>query len=361
LYICFIDYNKAFDSVIWNKLWEVLKEMGVPIHLIYLIRNLYENNTSLIKMENHISPEFKVKKGVRQGCILSPTLFNLYTECIMRRITDRFEGGINIGGRQITNLRYADDTTLLAGNIESLANEIQLIETESKNFGLTLNRSKTKIMIIDKQRTAIPNNTILNDIEVVDTFNYLGALINNNGTCRDEIKRRINLGRIAMNNLQKTWKDNHITKQTKLNLIKSLIFSIVLYGAETWTIKSREKNNLNAFGMWCYRKMLRISWTEKRTNQSIIDELGIKEHLSNLAERRILKYFGHIMRRNTVSLEKTILQGKIHGSRTRGRPPMRWLDQIPTLTKTPFESALRAAQNRSGWRQKIQEVTTLQT
>lgn len=107
--LCFIDYKKAFDCVRWSSLWTVLKEIGFPDHLVTLISNLYKNNEAIIRLDNKTSNNFKVQRGVRQGCVLSPRLFNAYGEYIMRRALENFDGGVSISGKKINNLRYADD------------------------------------------------------------------------------------------------------------------------------------------------------------------------------------------------------------------------------------------------------------
>ena len=143
--ICFIDYAKAFDCVDHNKLWKILKEMGIPDHLTCLLRNMYAGQEATVRTGHGRTDWFQIGKGVHQGCILSPCLFNLYAEYIMRNTgLDEAQGGIKIAGRNINNLRYADDTTLMAESEEELKSLLMKVKVESEKVGLKLNVQKTK-------------------------------------------------------------------------------------------------------------------------------------------------------------------------------------------------------------------------
>ena len=147
IYFCFIDYAKAFDCVDHNKLWKILKEMGIPDHLICLLRNLYAGQEATVRTGHGTTDWFQKGKGVRQGCMLSLCLFNLYAEYIMRNTgLDEAQAGIKIAGRNINNLRYADDTTLMAESEEELKSLLMKVKEENENVGLKLNVQKTKIM-----------------------------------------------------------------------------------------------------------------------------------------------------------------------------------------------------------------------
>ena len=146
IYVCFTDYAKAFDCVDHNKLWKILKEMGIPDHLICLLRNLYAGHEATVRTGHGTTDWFQIGKGVRQGCILSPCLLNLYAEYIMRNSgLEETQAGINIAGRNINNLRYADNTTLMAESEEELKSLWRKVK-ESEKLGLKLNIQKTKIM-----------------------------------------------------------------------------------------------------------------------------------------------------------------------------------------------------------------------
>ena len=147
------------------------------------------------------------------------------------------------------------------------------------------------------------------------------------GDCSHEIKRRLLLGRKVMTNLDSILKSRNITLPTKLRLVKSMVFPVVMYGGESWTIKKAECRRIDAFELWCWRRLLRVPWTAGRSNQSILKEISLECSLEGLTFKLKLQYFGHLMRR-TDSLEKTLMLRKTEGERRRGRQRMRWLDGI---------------------------------
>ena len=197
--ICFFDYIKAFDCVDHNKLWKILQEMGIPDHLTCLLRNLCAGQGATVRTGHGTTNWFQIRKGVRQGCILSPCLFNLYAEYIMRNAgLDEAQAGIKIAGRNINNLRYADDTTLMAESEEELKILLMKMKEESEKVGLKLNIQKTKIMASDTITSwQIDGKTV----EIVADFIFWGYKITEDGDCSHEIKRRLLLGRKVETNL----------------------------------------------------------------------------------------------------------------------------------------------------------------
>lgn len=264
---------------------------------------------------------------------------------------EHWQGGTTINGHKITNLRFADDTVLLAGNEEELLQLLKLVEDESEKLGLEINPSKTKIMIIDRQNNNKPDVVSIGRFEVVSQCIYLGSLINNTGSLEGEIRRRCEMTRVAVRKLSKIWRDKNISKHLKKRLVHCLIFPILMYGSESWTMRQSEMKKIDATEMYCWRRMLRIPWTARRTNESIIQELNITERLSTSIQSRILKYFGHVMRRDTDCMEKLIIQGKVPGRRPRGRSPSRWIDQLSKITHKPLHTLVHEAQDRELWRQ----------
>ena len=235
---------------------------------------------------------------------------------------DEAQAGIKIARRNINNLRYADDTTLMAESKEELKNLLKVKE-ESEKVGLKLNIQKTKIM------ASGPITSWQIDGETVKTVTGLifqGSKITVDGDCIHEIKRDLLLGRKVMTNLDSILKNRDITFPTKFCLVKAMVFPVVMYGCESWTIKKAERQRINAFELWCWRRLLRVPWTARRSTQSILKEIS-PGSLEGLMLKLKLQYFGPLMRRTDL-LEKTLILGKIEGGRRRGQQRMRWLDGI---------------------------------
>ena len=187
IYFCFIDYAKAFDCVDHNKLWKILKEMGIPDHLNCLLRNLYAGQEATVRTGHRTIDWFQIGKGIHQGCILSLCLFNLYAEYIMSNaVLEEAQGGIKIAGTNINNLRQADDTTLMAESEEELKSLLMKVKEESEKNGLKLNIQQTKIMASGPINSwQIHGETV----ETVADFIFLGSKIISDGDCSHEIKR----------------------------------------------------------------------------------------------------------------------------------------------------------------------------
>ena len=236
IYFCFIDYTKAFDCVDQNKLWKILQEMGIQDHLTHLLRNLYAGQETTVRTEHGTTDWFQIGKGVRQDCVT--LLINLYAEYIMRNAgLDETQTGIKIAGRNINNLRYADDTTLMAESEKELKGLLMKIKEESEKAGLKLNVQKTKIMA---SSAITPWQIDGETMETVTDFIFLVSKITADADCSHEIKRRLLLGRKVLTNLDNILKSRDITLLTKVHLVKAVVFPVVIYGCESWTIKKAE-------------------------------------------------------------------------------------------------------------------------
>ena len=226
---------------------------------------------------------------------------------------DEAKTGIKIAGRNINNLRYADDTTLMA-ECEELKSLLKTEIEETETVGLKLNIQKTKIM------PSSPNiswQTGGQTMETVRDFILGGSKITADGDCSQEIKRHLLLGRKVMTNLDSILKSRDITLPTKVRLVKAMVFPVVMYGCESWTIKKAECRSIDAFELWCWRRLLRVPWTARRSNQLILKEISPEYSLEGLMLKLKLQYFGHLMPR-TDSFEKILMLGEIEGRRRRG-------------------------------------------
>ena len=223
------------------------------------------------------------------------------------------QAGIKIARRSINNLRYADDTTRMAES-EELKSLLMKVKEESEKVVLKLNIQKTKVM------ASVPITSMEIGGETVETvadFIFGGSRITADGDCSHEIKRCLLYGRKTMTNLDRILKSRDVTLPTKVHLVKAMVFPVVTYGCESWTIKKAECCRIHAFELWCWRRFLRVPWTARRSIQSILKEVSPEFSMEGLMLKLELQYFGHLMRR-VDSLEKTLVLGKIEGRMKRG-------------------------------------------
>ena len=214
-----------------------MKEMGIPDHLTCLLRNLYAGQEATVRIGRGTTDWFQIGKGVRQGCTLSSCLFNLYAEYMRNAGLEEAQAGIKISRRNINNLRYADDTTLTAEIEEELKSLLMKVKEESEKVGLKLNIQKTKIMASGPITSwEIDGETL----ETVSDLICLGSKITVDDDCSHEIKRRLLLGRKAMTSLDSILKSRDIILPTNVHIVKTMVFPVVMYGCESWTIKKAE-------------------------------------------------------------------------------------------------------------------------
>ena len=234
VYMCFVDYQKAFDRVKHDKLLEIMESAGIPELERRLIINLYWHQQAAVRWDNELSGYVNIKRGVRQGCIVSPLLFNLYSEFMITEAIEN-EKGIRFNGNNISNLRYADDAVLLADTKKQLQRMMCKLNETCKIYGMGINIKKTKVMVVGKkgkEQCGIVLDGII--LEQVGRYKYLGSWITEDAKCEEEIRARIGIAKAAF------WQNKEIMRRnvrsgTKKKILDTYVFSILNYGSECWT------------------------------------------------------------------------------------------------------------------------------
>ena len=351
LYHVFIDFKKAFDRVWHAALWATMRKYNINTNLVRIIEKLYEQATSAVLLNGTKGDWFRTTVGVRQGCLLSPTLFNIFLERIMEDALEHHQGTISIGGRPITNLRFADDIDGLAGSEEELASLVEQLDRAASAYGMEISAEKTKIMTNNTNGFTSAIKIQDKPLEEVNSFKYLGSIISDEGS-KHEIVARIAQTTAAIGKLQTLWKDKNISLRHKIHLMRTLALSIFLYACETWTLTAELQRRILSTEYRCYRKNLGIRYTDHITNEEIRrriqQAIGPHDTLLTIVRKRKLKWYGHVSR--STGLAKTILQGTVRGGRRRGGQRKRWEDNIKEWTGLTFAESQRAVEDRNRWR-----------
>ena len=326
LYHVCIDFNKAFDRVWHAALRATMRLYNINTNLINAIQNLCDKATSAVCFNGNIGGWFRTTVGVRQGCLLSSTLFNIFLERIMADALEDHKSTVSIGGRTISNLRFADDIDGLAGSELELANLVERLDETFTAYEMQISVEKTTLMT--NNTNGISSNIRVNGekLETVQSFKYLGA---DEGPM-PEIRFRIAQTIAALTKLEIIWDDKNIDLSSKIRLLRSLAMSILLYSCETWTLTAETERKIQTVEMGSFRHLLGISYKDHITNEEVRSKIrkaiGPYEELLSTVKRRKMKWYGHVTRASR--LAKTVLQGTVRGGIRRGREIKRWEDNI---------------------------------
>ena len=343
LHFNFVDFKSAFDTI-WRKaLWKMLRSIGVTPKIVRIIEAIYKNTECAVVINGRITEWFKVEVGVRQGCLLSPTLFNIFLEFVMNEVVSA-KHELKLNNDLATNIRYADDTTLISAIFEKMQMSTKELENACKKFGMKINGSKCKILSPCNDEINIDGSAV----EHVGEFVFLGSVVPD--TSRD-VQRRLSLASQAFGRLKNNiWSRKDISKALKARLYRALIIPIATYAAETWALKVVDMQKLHVWEMRCLRSILGVNILNKIKNDKIRKELGMEESINDIIQKRRLKWFGHVCRRDAESMVQKAYKEDFTKRRPRGRPPKRWVDQIKADTGLPVLTAERRARDRIVWR-----------
>ena len=329
LNVCFIDYEKAFDRVDWNKMMRILKQIGIDWRDRRLIANLYLDQRVTVETGVGDTEPCKIGRGSRQGCILSPILYNLYSEMLIREALEGHDEGVRVGGQLVQSIRYADDSSIVADTETGLQKLIDSVVNHAKNYGMKVNIVKTKVMRIAKQRSGNLQIYIGNtQVEEVKSFRYLGSIVSSDGTNTNDIKARIGTAKAAFLK-NKTLQSNKINLGLRARLARCYVWSTATYAAETWTLKAEEKGRLECLERWIWRKLLGIRWQDRISNERLLrmtgqDNWKILQTIKTRKEDWLRKAI------EQGKLLQLIIEGKIEGKRPKGRPRLGILNGLGT-------------------------------
>jgi hypothetical protein len=350
LFVCFIDITKAYDSVDRETAWKTLLHRGAPPKLVHLVRDKHEDTSCVIRAPGlGLGEEFQVKTGFKQGDTISPLLFNLYMDSVVRDVLphlrslgvrvrysdhgvlrERWHGHISHEGL-VWILLYADDIALVANSARDLQLMLTILDSAFKRWGLLISVDKTKAMCFSKTPSSTPPLKLGNQcIQFVQQFKYLGQIISSNGLLKGEISQRVGKATYAFNQLlmRGIWTDKTIRRKTKLTIYKAIVRSILLYGVETWPISMEDVKRLETAQMGFVRRICGYPlWEPGPSFQEVRARYELPS-IKDMIRYHRLRWFGHVNRQDHAELPWCTLFGGIDGPLLVGRHQRTWVDAI---------------------------------
>ena len=317
-----------------------------------------------------------IGRGVRQGCLISPLLFSIYAEVMMIEAfgdsanldeediaIEDFEDGIVVGGKIVRDVRFADDQGMVSGTERGLQKLMNKLNDTAKKFNMKINVQKTKTMVVSRNEGRTVKIKIDDqEIEQVSNFKYLGSLISEDGRCLIDVKTRIALAKDAFNK-RKEFLTGGLSGTLKKRMVKVLVWPVAIYGCETWTLKKEEKDKLEALEMWLWRKLEKVNWSDRISNEEVLTMVNESRCLIETIRQRKKNWVGHVLRGN--GLLRDVLEGRMLGKAQVGRRREKMLDDLMIV---PIEGSKKKekvlsyrklkikAEDRSGWRSWVPET-----
>lgn len=352
LYVNFIDYEKAFDSVDRQTLWKLLRHYGVPEKITTIIKNSYEGMTCRVVHGKQLTDAFQVNTGVRQGCLLSPFLFILAIDWIMKKSTENRRNGIQWTlWTQLDDLDFADDLALLSQTKQQMQEKTILVAENSSRLGLTIHKGKSKVLRVNEVNE-MPIILEGEELEEVEKFTYLGSVIDKQGGTEADVKARMGKARVKFHQMKKIWGTSALSIKSKIRVFNTMIKPILLYGSETWRTTVTIMKRIQTFINTCLRRILQIRWPDTISNQELQQRTGQQPVEDDILRRR-WGWIGHTLRKPTSSTTRQALTWNPQGKRRRGRPRNSWRRSLDTdikIMNQTWRQLERVAQDRTAWR-----------
>ena len=360
VYVAFMDLEKAYDRVDRRALWQVASLYGVGGKLLRALQSMYEGNRMCVRVGGEESEWFESKVGLRQGCVMSPWLFNLYMDGVVREVSARVEGegvkmvGADGRGWELCQILFADDTALVADSEEKLQKLVEEFGRVCERRKLRVNVNKSKVMRCTRGDDVGRLNVSLNGelLEEVDQFKYLGAQVSRRGGVEEEVSWRVGEARKAAGTVKKLWKNGGLGMGAKKMLYEGIVVPTALYGSETWGLKEVERKKLNVFEMGCLRSMCGVTLWDRVRNEEVRRRVHVERELSDRVDQSVLRWFGHVERMDEERLVKRVMNSDVEGNRPRGRPRFGWADGVRKALRgrgMTVEQGRQNALDRRGW------------
>ena len=360
LYVAFMDLEKAYDRIDREALWKVLQIYGVGGKLLNAVKSFYAGSRACVRVGREEGGWFSVDVGLRQGCVMSPGLFNVYMDGLLRELKTRVleRGAEMIGeGDEVWNLvmlLFADDAALLADTLEKLRRLVEEYGNVCERRGLCVNVGKSKVMRCNREGLHGGMEVYLNGekLEEVECFRYLGADVAVDGRMTTEVNHRVGEGLKVFGALKSVWKERSVGMKAKMGMYEGVVVPSMLYACETWGLSEQERKRVEVADMRCLRAMCGLRLMDRVRNTEIRERCGDRKSVLERADEGVLKWFGHLERMNEDRLVKKVYTSEVGGTRGVGRPRFRWKDGVKKVLHNRglgVQEAKRRAVDRVEW------------
>ena len=362
VYAAFMDLEKAYDRVDRQGMWRVLRIYGVDGILLRAVKSMYEGARAAVRVDGELSEFFDLNVGLKQGCVMSPWLFNLYMDGVIREVKGRaVDVGVSLvrDGMEwkIPVLLFADDTVLLSEDEWELQGLVNEFGTVCKKRNLAVNTNKSKVVVFERgEATECTVRLDGVDMENVKVFKYLGSVMSKDGSLGEEVLGRVQQGRRVVGSLKAVMRNREVSMEVKKSLCDSIVVPTLTYGSETWTLLEGNKSRVRAVEMSYLRGACGVSWRNRMTNEEVKELCGVDTDVIEKVERNTLRWFGHVERMESDRLTKRVYESGVEGGRVRGRPRVRWRDGVAGYLRergVSWEEGRQMTGDRMMWRRFV--------
>ena len=323
-----VDLEKAYDRVGRDKLWKVLEEYGVKGRLLRAIRSFYKKSEGCVRVKDELSSWFPITQGVRQGCVMSPWLFNVFMDKIVREGMENFVGGVKMSTTEVGIVLFADDVMLLTERKEDMEANLRELKKAMSNWGMKIHWGKTKVMMVSRKGEECKVCVDGEEIEQVQNMKYLGAILSADGTCEEEIEQRVGAAARVIGAMRKeVLERKELKKATKMRVYNAIVLPTMLYGSETWTVMKRHESRLGATEMAYLRRVEGVTRMDRVRNADVREAVG-QEEVMEKVKRKQRAWKEKLEQMEDNRLVKKVYTEEIAGKRPRGRPRKKWIDSF---------------------------------